>query len=212
MKHYGTDMEITSKGTPNRRVRLDREERRELIARACAELISTDGYSQTSIRDVAAKAGVSTGTLLHHFQSKEALLVATLLQVSDDFFVDINKAAAGTGDAVDRLRKAVRAILNPRRHAIGWRVWIAFWHEASTNAELAAVAGDRTELTEAIFTRLIAEGVEAGALRVADPAVSSAELAALIDGVALRMYGESKRWTKERAVALVERLIADWHV
>jgi AcrR family transcriptional regulator len=203
-------MSKASKGTTARTVRLDREERRILIAKACAELIATDGYSQTSIRNVAAKAGISSGTLLHHFESKEALLVATLLQVSDDFFVDIRKAANGPGDPVERLRRAVRAILNPRRHAVGWRVWIAFWHEASINAELGAVAGDRTDLSEAIFTQLIADGVASGALRVDDPAVASAELAALIDGVALRMYGESNRWTAERAAALAERLIDDW--
>ena len=205
-------MATVSSDTPNRRVRLDREQRRVMIARACAELIATNGYSNTSIRVIAAKAGVSTGTLLHHFQSKEALLVETLLQVSDDFVFDIKKASSGTGDPVERLRKAVRALLNPKRHAVGWRVWIAFWHEASTNAELASVAGARTELSEAIFAGLIAEGVESGVLRVVDPIVASEELAALVDGVALRMYGESKLWNQERAVALVDRLIADWHV
>lgn len=204
----GTSSEMASR----RRVRLDRDERRVLIARACAELISTDGYAQTSVRDVAAKAGISTGTLLHHFESKEALLTATLLQVSDDFFSDIRRSATGPGDPVERLVRAVRALLNPRRHAVGWRVWIAFWHEASTNKELATVAGDRTDLSEAIFTDLIAEGVADGLLRVADPAVASAELAALIDGVALRMFGESGRWNRDRATAVVERLIDDWRV
>lgn len=201
-----------SEAASRRRVRLDRDERRVLIARACAELISTDGYAQTSVRDVASKAGISTGTLLHHFGSKEALLTATLLQVSDDFFLDIRRSATGPGDPVERLVRAVRALLNPRRHAVGWRVWIAFWHEASTNKELATVAGDRTDLSEAIFTDLIAEGVADGLLRVADPAVASAELAALIDGVALRMFGESGRWNRDRATAVVERLIDDWRV
>lgn len=204
----GTSSEMASR----RRVRLDRDERRVLIARACAELISTDGYAQTSVRDVASKAGISTGTLLHHFESKEALLTATLLQVSDDFFSDIRRSATGPGDPVERLVRAVRALLNPRRHAVGWRVWIAFWHEASTNKELATVAGDRTDLSEAIFTDLIAEGVADGLLRVADPAVAAAELAALIDGVALRMFGESGRWNRDRATAVVERLIDDWRV
>lgn len=201
-----------SEAASRRRVRLDRDERRVLIARACAELISTDGYAQTSVRDVASKAGISTGTLLHHFGSKEALLTATLLQVSDDFFLDIRRSATGPGDPVERLVRAVRALLNPRRHAVGWRVWIAFWHEASTNKELATVAGDRTDLSEAIFTDLIAEGVADGLLRVADPAVAAAELAALIDGVALRMFGESGRWNRDRATAVVERLIDDWRV
>ncbi len=195
---------------PKQRVRLDREERRVQVAGVCAELIATDGYAQTSIRDVAARSGISTGTLLHHFESKEGLLVATLLQVSDEFLVDIRRAATGSGDPAERLRRAVSAILNPKRHAVGWRVWIAFWHEASMKAELAAVAGARTDMTEGIFTDLISEGVESGVLWVSDAAIASSELAALIDGVALRLFGESERWTHERAVALVVRLIDDW--
>jgi AcrR family transcriptional regulator len=197
-------------GTRAPRVRLGHEERREQLIEACAYLIATKGYSKTSVRDVASHVGISTGTLLHHFASKEELLVATLLSVSDDFLEHSREAAAEDGDPVVRLRRVVRAILESPRHEIGWRVWIAFWHEAATNAELAPVASERTDLSESLIADLIEEGRRQGLLRIEDAGVSAAELACLIDGAALRIYGESGRWSDERAIGLVERVIDDW--
>src|SRR5262245_19990227 len=122
----------STSATPTR-VRLDREVRQRQLADACAYLIATQGYSNTSLRDVATRVGISTGTLLHHFQSKEELLVATLLATSEDFLEHMQAAAARTTDPVDRLRAIVRALLESPRHDVGWRVWIAFWHEAAAN-------------------------------------------------------------------------------
>lgn len=68
------------------------------------------------------------------------------------------------------------------------------------NMRLGVVASDRTEMSKSIFAGLIVDGAASGALRSAGPAVFSAELAALVDGVGLQMYGESKRWTYERPI------------
>ena len=203
---------IPTDGQTGRRVRLGHEERQRQLTDACAYLIATKGYSNTSVRDVAAEVGISTGTLLHHFASKEELLIATLNAVSDDFLEHYSEAIAAEGDPVSRLRGVVRSILETPRHEVGWRVWIAFWHEAATNPELAPVASSRTDIAESILAELIAEGRDAGLLDVSDPLEGAAELAALIDGVALRIFGESGRWTHDRAVGLVDRLVDDWLV
>jgi hypothetical protein len=75
----------------------------------------------------------------------------------------LREAAAGSGDPVERLRAVVAAILETPRHEVGWRVWIAFWHEAATNAELAGIAGERTALAESVFADLIEEARRTGA-------------------------------------------------
>jgi AcrR family transcriptional regulator len=196
--------------TSGTRVRLDREERQRQLAEACAYLIATQGYSNTSLRDVATRVGISTGTLLHHFQSKEDLLVATLLAVSDDFLEHMQAAAASTSDPVERLRAIVRSLLESPRHDVGWRVWIAFWHEAAANSELAPVASGRTDLAETLLADTIEAGRASGRLGSADPATSAAELAALVDGVAIRLYGEHGGWSHERAIGVIDRLIDDW--
>lgn len=194
------------------RVRLDRDERRRQIVESCAHLIATGGYSSTSLRDIAAHVGISTGTLLHHFRSKEELLVETLLAVSDDFVEHMQAAVGRSRDPVKQLRALVRAVLESPRHDVGWRVWIAFWHEAALNAELGLVASTRTDLAESLIISVIEEGRRAGRLSCKDAALSAAELGALIDGVALRLYSEHGRWSHRQAIGVIDRMISDWAI
>lgn len=51
---------------------------RAVILKAAGELFASQGFFGTSIREIAAGAGVNHATLLHHFASKEALLEAVL--------------------------------------------------------------------------------------------------------------------------------------
>jgi AcrR family transcriptional regulator len=194
------------------RVRLDRDERRRQIVESCAHLIATRGYSNTSLRDIASEVGISTGTLLHHFHSKEELLVETLLTVSDDFLEHVRSAIAETADPVEQLLNFIRAVLESPRHDVGWRVWIAFWHEAALNIELGVVASKRSDLAESIIVSVIEEGRRTGRLNCEDPALSAAELGALIDGVALRLFGEPGRWSRKQAIGVIDRMVSDWAI
>ncbi|QTV79071.1 TetR/AcrR family transcriptional regulator [Microbacterium sp. NIBRBAC000506063] len=49
-------------------------ERREQILGIAAHLIARRGYSATTVRDIADEAGILSGSLYHHFASKEAIL------------------------------------------------------------------------------------------------------------------------------------------
>ncbi|MBK3646349.1 MULTISPECIES: TetR/AcrR family transcriptional regulator [Streptomyces] len=60
----------------NARVRS--EERRAEIVRAALEVIAERGYRGASLAAVAEKVGLTQQGLLHHFPTKEALLVAVL--------------------------------------------------------------------------------------------------------------------------------------
>ncbi|AJT67284.3 TetR/AcrR family transcriptional regulator [Streptomyces chattanoogensis] len=55
-----------------------RAERREAILEAAMELIAERGYRRTSLAAVAERAGLTQQGLLHHFPTKELLLVAVL--------------------------------------------------------------------------------------------------------------------------------------
>lgn len=192
-------------------VRLDHETRKHQIAAACARLIARSGYNATSIRDVAAEVGISTGTLLHHFESKDELLTATLLGVSGSIKEQMEAELAKAREPADQLRRVVRALFSETEAMdIGWRVWIAFWHESTTRPELGDVASDLTLGSEALLAGLIARGIADGSFSCEDPDERAAELAALIDGLAIRVYGESGRWSNERAAAIVDRMIDSW--
>lgn len=52
--------------------------RQQQIVDAAIEVFATQGFRASSLREVAARVGLSQAGLLHHFGSKEALLVAVL--------------------------------------------------------------------------------------------------------------------------------------
>jgi len=53
-----------------------RQEREQLILQAAEELLVEKGYHETSIDEIAARVGVSKGTIYLHFQSKDELILA----------------------------------------------------------------------------------------------------------------------------------------
>jgi AcrR family transcriptional regulator len=57
--------------------------RRAEILKTAASLIATSGL-RTSMHDIGRAAGIQTGSLYHHFDSKEALLVELLRRYHDD--------------------------------------------------------------------------------------------------------------------------------
>jgi AcrR family transcriptional regulator len=52
--------------------------RRELIVKTALEVFSERGYTSTSMREIAARAGLAQSGLLHHFSGKSDLLTAVL--------------------------------------------------------------------------------------------------------------------------------------
>ena len=95
---------------------------RDQILEAALELFSHRGYGATSVRDIAAEAGVSTGNVYHHFPDKETIF-RTLL---DQYWAAINSPdlpfnrALVTGtfpDNLEELGRASRELVNGyRRH------------------------------------------------------------------------------------------------
>ncbi|MFG2533426.1 TetR/AcrR family transcriptional regulator [Streptomyces sp. NPDC048516] len=71
-----------------------RAERREAILQAAVELIAERGYRRTSLAAVAERAGLTQQGLLHHFPTKELLLVG-VLEARDRW--DLASAAAASG-------------------------------------------------------------------------------------------------------------------
>lgn len=192
--------------------RLDHATRQRQISQACARLIARRGYGATSMRDVAAEVGISTGTLMHHVRSKADLLTATLLSVAEEVTERMQAAMSQSPDPVEQLRLVVRALLGESESVdICWRVWLAFWHEAAIHPELASVASEMTLRSEQMMAQSIRSGIESGRLRCEGADERAAELAALIDGVAIRVYGETGRWSHDRAIAVVEQVIDSWH-
>ncbi|NEW27158.1 TetR/AcrR family transcriptional regulator [Nocardia cyriacigeorgica] len=69
--------------TPRRRGRPVRLEREAVVA-ATGDMLATDGADAFSMRRLAARLGVSTAAIYHHFPTKSALFFAVLDARADD--------------------------------------------------------------------------------------------------------------------------------
>ncbi len=104
-------------------LQVERSERsRTAILDAALELFSHRGYGATSMRDIASKAGVSTGSVYHHFHDKEAIFKALLEQFQAitnqaDFPINVVLSQGQFLDDFTALADAAQLVLTRwRRH------------------------------------------------------------------------------------------------
>jgi AcrR family transcriptional regulator len=122
---------------PNRNVTRGEATRAQLIAIA-RRMFAERGYEDTSIEAVLREAGVSRGSLYHHFAGKEALFEAVAEDVETSVGEQTLAATAGTEGPVGAMRAAFlawirlagdpvvrRILLIDGPSVLGWERWRA---------------------------------------------------------------------------------------
>ena len=120
---------------PNKNVARGEATRSQLIAVA-TRMFAERGYEDTSIEAVLREAGVSRGSLYHHFASKEALFEAVAEDMETSVGVQTLAAAYGITDPVAALRAGFvawirlagdpvvrRILLIDAPSVLGWERW-----------------------------------------------------------------------------------------
>jgi AcrR family transcriptional regulator len=141
--------------------KISRDQRRQQLIDATMHVLARKGYAQTTLSDVAAEAGVSHGLVNFHFESKEKLLTAVLLFLSDEYRNNWQTALAQAGAAPAEKLKAMlaadfnSAICTPERLAC----WCSFWGEVQSRPlyqqECAANDDRYIQQLESICAKLI---------------------------------------------------------
>jgi AcrR family transcriptional regulator len=80
------------------------EDTRRRIYEAALELFREKGFEQTTMRDIAAKAGVALGGAYYYFSSKEAIVLAFYQDMQETSHESILEAMAGHKKLKERLR------------------------------------------------------------------------------------------------------------
>ena len=83
-------------------------ERREEILALAAKIFADKGYASTTVREIADSAGILSGSLYHHFDSKEAMLDEIMHGFLDHIVAQYRATVAAGGDPLDVLRALVR--------------------------------------------------------------------------------------------------------
>ncbi len=84
-------------------------DRRDVILQRAADLFAKQGVAATTVREIAEAVGILSGSLYHHFASKDQIVDAIVGGFLDDLVTRYDAVLAATDDPGDRLRGLVEA-------------------------------------------------------------------------------------------------------
>jgi AcrR family transcriptional regulator len=182
-----------------------RAKRAEIIERATA-MFGEVGYRGASLREIAARCGISHPGLLHHFATKEALLIAVLAYRDEQ---DVARWFTPAVAGVDQLRRTVALVAqNETRRGIVELFCVLSAEATAADHPAHDYFVRRYRDALAAIREAYAHAGAEGALRDGvDPAGAARELVALMDGLQLQwllddgatpMADEVRRHVQER--------------
>jgi AcrR family transcriptional regulator len=178
-----------------------RAKRIDDILRTATGLLAERGYAATSLDEIAEVLDLSKASLYHYFPSKEHLILACLDRIGDETNRQLRAVAASALSPRDRLRAAVRAqvLVLTRDQPAGAALFIR-----DVGLPEAARARLRTfvEQHDQLFRSIIDEGIRAGELHVADPAVARLLMHGAVNFIP-SWYKQSRQMSPERLADVV---------
>ncbi|TVT19226.1 TetR/AcrR family transcriptional regulator [Amycolatopsis rhizosphaerae] len=145
----------------SRRVR-DPQSREQLVE-AAWRLVALHGPAATTLRAVAAEAGVTTGAVTHYFEDKAELMAAVLRHNSAIATERVLAAIEGRRGlaAAERATLALLPLDEVRFRC--WQVWLAFWSQAPGQVRGGSFLEGYREWADHV-ARHLAEAIEDGEL------------------------------------------------
>ncbi|MFI0978499.1 TetR/AcrR family transcriptional regulator [Streptomyces sp. NPDC021093] len=171
---------------------VDHDSRRRQIAQGVFELIAERGLEAATLRDVAARAGVSMGAAQRCFRTKEEMLLFALEHMNQQVTARIQAAIADSEDPGSTITMLEQTLLGTiptdEQGRAEARVWLAFSAQAAIDPKLAAVQREQYDGLAELITLLIRVAQDAGGLRDDLDAKSEAEaLITYADGLNIQL-------------------------
>lgn len=200
---------VTAKNFASRSRRHQSEFRKRQLIEATLDCIDRLGISQTTLAQIAERAGVSQGNVIFHFHHKESLLEQTLVHLNDEYMRTWQGALAEAApNPVARLRALISASFAPHvcsRKKIS--VWFAYWGESRSRPGYREVCGESDQAFSASLLELCqAMENEYGANLKAETAALAIE--SMADGLWQNLLINAPSLRREEALDAVLELIA----
>jgi AcrR family transcriptional regulator len=189
------------------------DERREAILCAAFAVAAEERLTGLTIRRVAAEAGVSSGLVFFHFESRDALLVALLDWLLARTIVagEVHSLASRVGGPAERMLATVRRdIERLARHRARVELFFDYWVLGTRHPMIRAKIRGALGRYRDAFRPLAAAIVESDPERYAG--VTAADLAAVVagfvEGCAVQAVMDPPRFDVERYMTTLRSLVA----
>jgi AcrR family transcriptional regulator len=184
------------------------KKRTQDIIDAAAQIFHEQGYSDTSVHDIAEAVGILKGSLYYYIRSKEDLLFQVLSDVHDAFKGIVERTRAIDAPAIERLRYYIgeHVIFNTQNVT----KMAVFYHDYRSLSEkpLAEIV-ERRRYYEDYLRDLIAEAQEEGSANPdLDPKLAAFTLFGMMNWV-YHWYQPTGVWTPSQIGQQVASMAID---
>ena len=161
--------------------------RRGAIIAAAAEAFDAHGYAATTVDEVAAKAGISKGSIYNYFRSKEELFEQVFLAVVSGLEADALQIFREPFPASEKLTRLLdfRCESMDQSKGVG-RLVLEFWATAAREqrGQLATTLRGMYDRWREQVAGVLSEGVAQGEFRSeVNLPLAAALIVALLDGI-----------------------------
>src|SRR6185437_11506382 len=149
---------------PQRRSQAERSATtRQALLDATIACLVEDGYANTTTSRVSERAGLSRGAHLHHFQTRQALLAATMEYLAERRAESLLAAAQELPDGPERLARSLDLLWEGYASPL-YQAALDLWTHARTDPELrerlAPIERDLDRQTQQVTRRLFGDVAE----------------------------------------------------
>ena len=178
--------------------------RRDAIVAAALDVAVVKGLASTTVRDVAARMGTSSGLIHHYFASMDEVLAAAFERVATQDLGLSERLMAEAPSAVQALRVFFRTY-TPADKDWAFQLWLDAWAEAARRPAVQATSRRLNLEWQALLERTIESGVASrGRSGAPDPAGAAWRILSLLDGLALQVVAHGTTISRADVVAWVD--------
>ena len=139
--------------------------RRDAILAIAADIFAQKGFVATTVREIADAAGILSGSLYHHFDSKDTMIDEIISGFINEMVTNYTRVVAEFDDPLETLKELVRtafAAIQPHRAAL-----TVAQNESHYLQQFPRFAylGDGYAKVEALWTSVLQRGIDTGVFK-----------------------------------------------
>lgn len=180
----------------------------ELLLNTAIDLFCKKGYLDTSIRDIGAKAGMSSSLVYHYYKDKEEILFQIVHNASRDLLCALQEVEARIADPQECLKQMLAVHIQllyhgPRRKKESKIVVEDHYFLHGKRREI--IRSQQRQIYD-LYLKKLKELAETGVMNDVDATVVNFSLFGIINWFH-RWYKEGGRLSKEEVAEHIQRLL-----
>ncbi|GAB2480413.1 TetR/AcrR family transcriptional regulator [Streptosporangium sandarakinum] len=180
------------------------------VLRAALQAIDEVGPERLRVRDIAERAGMSSGHVMYYFGRRDRLLVSTLLLSEDELAERCTAELAAVADPREAVRRLVELYLPGGAGDVRWRLWAQVVAQPPRDEETLTRIASFTGTWVRELAALAVRGAGEGTFRpLDDPEDFAGRICRIMDSLAgdvlLGLPGRDAGWAHEQAMRAISR-------